>query len=1057
MGQLRAIYSKDSEVKLATQSGEGQAWEIETVKALADAGYRINIIQTAYEDRLFAAYHSTSENQFEVLEKVDGEWTSVYLHEGLSEPGPGRNPSLLEQNDTLYAVYYDAEQVYQATLPLGDNSPWPIADCNASLNIHYINTVWEDFTSDIDGSPLASGDWIGLFYQDENGQFICSDAVQIADPADNFSLQACGDDPLTPEKDGFVPGEVFRYKVLKDDVEYQPADLYPEYHELGYFSPSQPNALQAFEGNLRASALKELNTQIWPPLPPDCDNATVLSCGDIYTDHTNSAGLRNAEWYNCTDNVLNGPEVVYVFDQPTAQDVRITMSNLQDDLELFLFDECDQFNCIAKSERSGTGDEVILFQNLAAGTYYVVVEGYYGYESTYDIALECGEFPQGDFTCAPEAISCGETIAGSTNGACDEVDFYNCGEAYTSGPEVVYELTVDELTQMTATLNITGGSDLDLFLLDDFDPNACIAFSNQGGETVEQLLLDLYPGRTYYLVVDGFNGAQGGYELTVSCNDYIPCNNPPCPPPPPGVDCEDLPSIACNETIEGNNANGNNRVETWGSCSGIVTGSEVVYRFTNPQDQYVKIELFDFRENLNVYVLDECPTGGCILAGDKSGLIPEAVQSPVLPAGEYVIAVDGFAGAVSDFKLRVTCENAFVECLEIPIVPGENYISSNRVPVDLEMKKIFNGTGDFVEVVIDENSREMMNTSPGSDPSNDAQWDVTDGYKILADGSGTLTICGEEADSTLAIEVVGVDDDGIPFNNYIPYLYQNELIVSQAFSNTEGLGALFYIPPTGTGTPMPYFFQTGGSEDFSMQGGRGYILQVDADGSFSYRNAGAPYVPNGCTYFQTPVRQTFHHSVVKMPRAVVEEWLAPGDEIGFFTTDGVLTGSARYNGYDCLSVLQADQVGSSPKEGFKIGETIRAKIWKKATNTVVEVMPVFQEKPSTFANGLVYRLQELQLLTTTTDAGQTALNWTLYPNPAKGKAFVEFALRQTSPVSIEILSIDGRRQLVLPPSVMSQGHHTVELDLDGLPSGAYWIRLITQDGATVRKLVIEKQ
>jgi hypothetical protein len=373
------------------------------------------------------------------------------------------------------------------------------------------------------------------------------------------------------------------------------------------------------------------------------------------------------------------------------------------------------------------------------------------------------------------------------------------------------------------------------------------------------------------------------------------------------------------------------------------------------------------------------------------------------------------------------------------------------------MKEIFNAASDFVAVVIDDQNREMLDTSPGSDPSNDAQWDITDGYKVLANGAGTLTICGEKADSTLAIEVIGLDDNGVNFNNYIPYLYQNELLVSEAFSNTEGLSAVFYIPPTGMGSPTPYLFYLDDQEDFIMQGGRGYILQVDEDGAFSYRDSGAPYVPNGCTYFQTPIRQTFHHSVIRMPRNAVSDWLEPGDEIGFFTADDVLSGSARYNGYDFLSVLQADQVGSSPKEGFRTGETIRAKIWRKSTNTVMEVVPVFSEQPSVFANGVVYGLQDFQLLTKAIKHGQNSLKWTLYPNPARDKAFVEFALQETSLVSIEILSVDGRKQVAMPLIKMSSGYHTVELDLTGLPSSAYWIRLITQKGATVRKLVIENQ
>jgi hypothetical protein len=1052
-GVLYALYYKNGEIKLATSSTVTQGWDISLVKTVPDIEHRANILTTA-PGKTFIAYHAVSGGNFEILVEEEGEWRSFFSHSGLTIPGPGRNPSLLERSDSLYALYYDEENVYLAGFRLlqGD-APWPIPGCNAGINVHFINVVWEDFISDIDGSPLSSGDVIGLFYQDENGRLICSDAVEISDPAENFTLQACGDDPLTPEKDGFTTGELFRFKVQKNGQEYEPGDLYPEYHGIGYFSPSIPNALGIFEGNLRTSALKELNTRIWPPQPPDCQNPTPLNCGDSYANHTNSAGLRDADWYNCTDKVVNGPEVTYKFTNPDRQDVKITMSRLVNDLELYLFNDCEGYNCIAKSERSGTSDEVLLLQDLPAGVYYVIVEGYYGYESTYDITLECGEFPQGDFSCDPTPIDCGQTVVGTTNGACSEVNFYNCGEAYTTGPEVAYTFSVEEPSQLTATLNITGGADLDLFVLDELDPNACIAYSNQGGTIIEQLLIDVFPGRTYYLVVDGFNGAQGEFELSLSCRTRVICDNPPCITIPE-INCSDLPAISCNETIESSNANGNSRIGTWGGCSGAATGKEVIYRFYNPVDQYVKVELWDFVENLNLYVIDGCPTGGCIMSGDKDGLIPEAVQKPVLPAGEYIIAVDGFAGAESNFKLRVTCENPFVECLEIPIVAGENYVSSNRIPLDLSMKEIFRVTKDFVEVAFDEYHRTVYLNTDNPDP-NYGKWDITDAYKVLANSDGILKICGEQADSTQVIEVLGVDDTGVPFNNYIPYLYQENYTVSEAFTETEGLGAVFSVLPSGV---TPYFF-AGGGVDFMMQGGRGYILQVDADGSFSYKKSHHTYARNGCVFFQTPIRPTFHHSAVKIPQEIVRQWMAPGDEIGFFTKDGLLCGSARFDDYDFAAILQADREETPQGEGYAPEEIISARIWKKATGQVVEVSLQFAEHESRFQSGIVYELTSLNILTTSAENTSPAVSetWLAYPNPAQHTVFVEFFLPNAETVHMELLSVDGRPQRRLSPTKMPAGHHTVALDLDHLSSGTYLLRLVTGSSVRMKRLVVQNQ
>lgn len=443
------------------------------------------------------------------------------------------------------------------------------------------------------------------------------------------------------------------------------------------------------------------------------------------------------------------------------------------------------------------------------------------------------------------------------------------------------------------------------------------------------------------------------------------------------------------------------------------------------------------------------------MAGDKSGLIPEAIQKPVLPAGEYLVAVDGFAGAQSDFKLKVTCENTFVDCLEIPIVQGENYISSNRVPVDLNMKEIFKGSEDFVGVVIDEYYAEMYTDQPGANPGLNPEWDITDGYKVIADGDGILKICGEAADSTLDISVIGLDNLGNPFLNYIPYLYQESRMVSEAFTNTHGLSLVIYAPPNGV--PLFHFFHGGTASDFLMEGGRGYILQADESGSFSYRHAAMPYIPNGCVYFQTPIRQAFHHSAIKADGASMAEWLEMGDEIGFFTPDGVLSGSARFDGYDFISVLQADQDGTPAAEGYKTGDYIQARIWKHSAGEVIEAEASFEEREPYFRPGLIYNLLSLVLHTSAKVEKPSGADWNLYPNPTGGRTFIEVRLPESCEVAVEAFSIDGRPVLASPKTMMRPGHHTIELNLQNLPGGTYLVRLVTENGSSIRKLFIENR
>ncbi len=64
------------------------------------------------------------------------------------------------------------------------------------------------------GEPLNMGDWIGVFYLDDNGDQDCGGAVQW-NATSSVVINAYGDDPFTPEKDGFAAGEVMKWKLYR--------------------------------------------------------------------------------------------------------------------------------------------------------------------------------------------------------------------------------------------------------------------------------------------------------------------------------------------------------------------------------------------------------------------------------------------------------------------------------------------------------------------------------------------------------------------------------------------------------------------------------------------------------------------------------------------------------------------------------------------------------------------------------------------------------------------------------------------------------------------------
>jgi len=130
---------------------------------------------------------------------------------------------------------------------------------------------------------------------------------------------------------------------------------------------------------------------------------------------------------------------------------------------------------------------------------------------------------RGNLDCTmATVIQCGDLITGDTTNAPNNVEAYSCTGWPETGNELVYELTLDDCYIVTVAL-LNMSADFDAFLLGSCDEDDCLTYGDTGF-TSECLL----PG-TYYIVVDGYNGAIGTFEMEIMC-EQCDCPTPPCCP-----------------------------------------------------------------------------------------------------------------------------------------------------------------------------------------------------------------------------------------------------------------------------------------------------------------------------------------------------------------------------------------------------------------------------------------------------------------------------------------------------------------------------------------------
>ena len=235
-------------------------------------------------------------------------------------------------------------------------------------------------------------------------------------------------------------------------------------------------------------------------------------------------------------------------------DLNITTAN--QDLDLFVL-QAGTAGCVPNatcvdSGQSGGSTENITFAVTAGNYYYFVVDGYMGDVGNYDISVSCstGDPQCGDGTldpgeqcddnntssgdgcssfCSLEGgtcgsilwdIGCGGSDNWSTTGYDNNVTEYGCTTLNESGPEYTYRFVPQQNGNVTVTLDpVNPSDDLDLFVLlrpyGSCTPGNCVDYS--AGTSQETVNFFALAGTTYYIVVVGWNGNHGTYDINVTC------------------------------------------------------------------------------------------------------------------------------------------------------------------------------------------------------------------------------------------------------------------------------------------------------------------------------------------------------------------------------------------------------------------------------------------------------------------------------------------------------------------------------------------------------------
>ncbi len=168
-----------------------------------------------------------------------------------------------------------------------------------------------------------------------------------------------------------------------------------------------------------------------------CSPVATLSCGQTITSANNAGGATQSHTlYGCGEWPTTGPEIAYTFSTPLDEPVTLGLTGMSGDIDLFLLSSaaCDGSGAVTCSTNSEVAEESISFNATANVAYTVVVDGYDGISSAFNLSASCvGKVDDP----VPEPEDTGESVddaAGTSTlpGSWTLFDDVGCGSAGSS-------------------------------------------------------------------------------------------------------------------------------------------------------------------------------------------------------------------------------------------------------------------------------------------------------------------------------------------------------------------------------------------------------------------------------------------------------------------------------------------------------------------------------------------------------------------------------------------------------------------------------------------------
>jgi hypothetical protein len=239
----------------------------------------------------------------------------------------------------------------------------------------------------------------------------------------------------------------------------------------------------------------------------------------------------------------------------------------------------------------------------------------------------------------------------------------------------------------------------------------------------------------------------------------------------------------------------------------------------------------------------------------------------------------------------------------------------------------------------------------------------------------------------------------------------------------------------------------------NMLPGQGYQIKLNATSTLTYPANSVPsklnVEPMQPMFYQQPAA-TGNNMTIGIPTSAFLNLPMIGDEVGVFNSQGLLVGSAIFDGSNLAIPIWGDDDLTPETDGLTYAEGFELRTWNGELEQGITI------ESWTEGDGL-YERDAIQIANKVSFTNMDAMAYSLdqnVPNPYGATTRIAFYLPETSNISLTIYDVLGNVMDIAAKGEFQAGQHSIELDGSHFAMGTYFYRLIANDFVCTKQMEV---